>query len=182
MTQKIALPVSLHPFRWKSPGGHASGFFKPNGRPVVPRQSKLLKPNWRSKDPTWAARLFVGFNVGETPTYEMDDLIEIVRRVRGEQGAPEDSSYVYQRGVYTHEKDGSTVTEDGAQVILLNLDRGVSKNQFEEQMIELANVIVGEMQQETVIIELQQGGIVKEVIGVTETDTELDEGTEVEIE
>lgn len=164
--------------RWAH--GSERGVFKPNGRPVVPNGSKLLTPNWRSTTPTWAARLFVGFNVGETPTYRMDDLIQIVRRVRKEQGSPEDSSYVYQRGVYTHEGEGGTVTEDGAQVVLLNLDPGTSKEEFERQVIELANVLVEEMQQETVIVELQQGGIVREVIGVTEADTEL--GQEVEIE
>jgi hypothetical protein len=39
-------------------------------------------------------------------------------------------------------------------------------------MIELANVIREELQQESVIIEIQSKGIVQEVIGVTETETE----------
>lgn len=85
--QKVTLPVSLKPMRWGAPDGSARGHFKPNGRPVVGAGSRILTPNWRSSEPTWAARLFVGFNVGDTPTYEMDDLIQIVRRVRREQGA-----------------------------------------------------------------------------------------------
>lgn len=173
--QNVTLPVSLKPMRWAAPDGSAKGHFKPNGRPVVPASSRLLTPNWSSTEPTWAARLFVGFNVGTTPTYEMEDIIKIVRRVRREQGAPEDSSYVYQRGVYTHQShDGEVVTENGAQIVLLNLDPSVTEKAFRRQMIELANVIVREMQQETVIIEMQQGGIVREVIGVSEMDTELD--------
>jgi len=168
----IALPVSLKPIHWKAPDSDTRGRFRANGRLQVPKRSQFLTPNWRSSEPTWAARLFVGFSVGETPTYEMDDLIQIVRRVRNAQGVAEDSSYVFQRGVYTHEDGSGTVQEDGAQVILLNLDPGVTKQQFEKQMIELANVLVDEMEQETVIVEMQRGGIVQEVIGVTRTDTE----------
>lgn len=171
---RIALPAELREVRWGSPDGKTRGHFKPNGKPRVLASSRLLTPNWRSKDAPWAARLLVGFNVGEIPTYEMEDLIALVRRVREKQGAPLDSSFVYQKGIYTHHDGHGVVTEDGAQVIILNLDPGTSREVFEAQMIELANVIVGEMGQETVIVEMQRGGVVQETIGVTEVDTELE--------
>lgn len=49
-------------------------------------------------------------------------------------------------------------------------------------MVELANAIVDEMQQETVIIELQKRGIIRETIGVSPHDTELDVDLEEEDE
>lgn len=172
-TQKIAIPATLSRSRGAAPDGSYRWDFRPNGRPAVRKNSRLLTPNWRTTEAPWAARLFVGFSVGDKPVYDMDDLITVVKAVRQRQGAPLDSTFVYQRGVYTHESDNQVVTEDGAQVILLNLD-GTSKDVFEAQMIELANIIVDEMQQEAVIIEMQQGGVVREIIGVTKTDTEMD--------
>jgi hypothetical protein len=118
-----------------------------------------------------AARIFVGFSVGHDAVYSMDDVIPLVKRVRMKQGVPPDASFLYQRGMYTHADGSGTVTEDGAQIVLLNLS-GASQEEFTNQMIELANVIREELQQESVIIEIQSKGIVQEVIGVTETETE----------
>jgi len=173
-TRKIAIPATLARAWGRSPSGAYKWDFKPNGRPKTPSDCCLLRPNWRTTEAPWAARLFVGFNVGDEPTYSMDDLISLVKAVRKKQRAALDSTFIYQKGVYTHEDDHGVVTEDGAQVIILNLDPATSKDVFEAQMIELANVIVGEMQQETVIVEMQQGGIVREIIGVTEVDTEME--------
>lgn len=173
-TRKIAIPANLSRARGKAPDGNYRWDFKPNGRPGVLRGSRLLTPNWKTTEVPWAARLFVGFNVGHEAVYDMEDLITLVKAVRKRQGVPMDSTFIYQKGVYTHEDDHGVVTEDGAQVIILNLDPGTSKEVFEAQMIELANVIVDEMQQETVIVEMQQGGIVREIIGVTEVEMELE--------
>ena len=171
-TTTLTIPANLRQTSWGSPDGKSRGTFKPNGRPTV-RTRNNLKPNWRSSEPMWAARILVGFSVGHEPVYNMDDLIRIVRRVRDKQGIPPDASFVYQKGMYTHTDGSGTVTEEGAQVVLLNLT-GESREKFTEQMIELGNVIREEMQQEAVIIEIQRGGVVQEVIGVTTTETEME--------
>lgn len=169
----ITLPMNLRRTRWAHPSGETSGTFTPNGRLTVQRNSPYVTPNWSSKAPVWGARLFVGFNVGHEAVYDMDDLIALVKRVRKVQNKSEDSSFLYQKGIYTHHDGSGTVTENGAQVVFLNLDGSPMKD-FRRQMIELANAIVDEMQQETVIIELQKKGIIREVIGVSPHDTELD--------
>lgn len=111
-----------------------------------------------------SARFFVGFNVGEEPKYQMSDLVGIVKRVRRDQLGKADSSFIYQRGIYTHES-GETVTEEGAQAILLNLD-GKAREAFTSEMIVLAETIRDELEQEIVIFDLQLGGVVQETFGI----------------
>lgn len=170
-TTTLTIPANLRQTSWGSPDGKSRGTFKPNGRPTV-RTRNNLKPNWRSSEPMWAARILVGFSVGHEPVYNMDDLIRIVRRVRDKQGIPRTRASSTRRAC-THTDGSGTVTEEGAQVVLLNLT-GESREKFTEQMIELGNVIREEMQQEAVIIEIQRGGVVQEVIGVTTTETEIE--------
>ena len=170
MATVIIPAITSIPGQWRH--GKHYGTFKPNrGRPELAyARSKLMQPNnWKSTDATWAARIFVGFNVGETPTYTMDDLIALVKKARKAQVGRADSTFIYQKGIYTHSDGKTEVTEDGAQVVFINLDPSVTPEDFEAQMVALAEVIVQEMQQETVIVELQRNGIVQAVIGVTET-------------
>ena len=80
--------------------------FSWEGGSFAPNRSKALARNlkrWSSKEPMGAARVFVGFNVGETPTYKLSDLVPIVREVREEQTGDPSSSFVAQRGIYRHE-------------------------------------------------------------------------------
>jgi hypothetical protein len=165
----VTIPANLRTFTWASPDGRSNGKFVPNGRVRVGRN--FVTPNWRSSEQMFSARIFVGFNVGHDAVYSMDDIIPIVKEVRIKQGIAPDASFVYQKGMYTHMDGSGTVTEEGAQIILLNLS-GASQEEFTNQMIQLANVLRDRLQQEAVIVEIQQGGMVKEVIGVTATETE----------
>lgn len=127
-----------------------------------------LHPNrtrWRSADPMLAARMFVGFNVADEPTYSIDHLIGVVRDARTLQGREPSSSFLYQRGIYAHEAGGDVVEEDGAQVIILNTS-GLPAEAFRTEMLEVAEQIARKMDQEEVIVELQRGGVTEEVIGV----------------
>ena len=154
------LPADTRPAYWSTSEGW--GMFQPNGR----KRWSGYKPNkktWESAD-TWSARLFVGFNVGQETVYEMDDLVDLVRRVRERQTDDPSSSFVYQKGIYKHHS-GEVVEEPGAQVILINL--GATPEQFEKQMVELAEAIADEMSQEEVVVELQRNGIVQRVFGVS---------------
>lgn len=146
------------------PGGH----FRPRGkvRFVGPR---VNPEDWSSKV-TWAARLFVGFNVGDEERYTVDDLVKIVQ-VDPYFGGKPAASFVAQVGLYTSRTNGYTTRENGAQVIILNLaekDDGsrYTVAQFRAVMVGLAERICDEMEQEEVIVEIQRNGIAREVIGV----------------
>jgi len=171
----IDLPVDLRQARWRAPDGKRGGFV-PNGKLITTKDCAFLKPNWSSlavDSSMWSARIFVGFNVGHEPKYGMADLIRVVRKALRDAGEAEDASFVYQQGVYTHDDGTGVVQEQGAQVILLNI-AGVPARTFQKEMVRLANVILDELEQESVIVQIQKDGQIKNTIGVTETERELD--------
>lgn len=164
-----AIPATTTRFSWFYRKNY--GFFTPNGKLTATRGGRdRLTPNrvlWSSTDPMYAARLFVGFNVGATPTWKMQDAIDIVRRIRSRQVGVADSTFLYQRGIYTHQSSGETVEEDGAQIIVLNLPEfGATKAEFVRQVTELAEELAEALKQEQVIVEIQQGGLSKETFSV----------------
>jgi hypothetical protein len=161
-----ALPVDTRRFSYRHNG--EVGFFVPNGT-LTTRGSILRRnpPAWESEDPIWGARIFVGFSVGMEPRWSMEDAVHIVRRVRGAQVGTPDSSFLYQKGLYTHKLTGETVEEDGAQIVFINLpDFGATPKVFEKQMVEVAEALAIELEQEEVIVELQKDGITQKTIGV----------------
>lgn len=144
------------------------GSFSPNAKRVGHGTGggRLAKniTRWSSEDPVQAARLFVGFNVGDQPVYSMSHLVGLVREVRETQAGDPSSSFVSQRGIYRHEA-GDVIEEDGAQVILINAEF-IPEEQFRDQIIALAETIAGNMKQDEVIVEMQKGGVTLEVLGV----------------
>lgn len=143
------------------------GSFHPNG-PRIGRGEgggRLAKnfTRWSSKEPVMAARIFVGFNVGEDPVYKLDDLIEIVKKARWAQIGDPSSTFIAQRGIYRHGDD--VVEEEGAQIILINTE-GFSYEGWVEQMVLLAEAIAERMQQDEVFVEIQESGVTKQVLGV----------------
>ena len=138
------------------------GAFRPNGRLV--QVGATANPRAFESRVTWAGRLFVGFNVGATPKYTLDDLVRVVKATRAEHP---DASFVAQKGIYTSVvTPGEVVTEDGGQVIIVNL-YGASAREFEEEMVALGESIASALEQELVIVEIQRNGVVKKTIGVT---------------
>ena len=158
----MRMQVNPGPASWSSP--HGRGSFRGRG-PFYGKTATPNKVDWASDSPMLAARLFVGFNVGSRPTWNVDQLVELVERVREDQGEKPDASFVAQRGIYTSSVDGETVTEDGAQVIVLDLE--TPEAQFKEEMVQLAEVIARDFEQELVIVEFQKGGLVVQTFGVT---------------
>ncbi len=154
-------------FHWCSPDGSTKGSFEPNGRLflVNPDGYRANPDQWVSEGITLSARLFVGFNVGGKPTWKLEDLIDIVERVRIAQGEKPDSSFIAQRGLYTSERDGSIVREDGAQIIIF-APPGTKMQKLDQQTTELAEIICREMKQEVVIVDLQKNGLSKKTKGV----------------
>jgi len=164
----ITVPADTRRFSWRSPGGK-TGSFRPNGRMTLEGRGADFTENpagWSSRAPIYAARIFVGFNVGPRPRWSMGDVVQIVKRVRkGQVGSP-DATFLYQRGLYTSKEDSSIVDEKGAQIIILNLS-GATVKEFRRQMIELGEEIATKLRQEEVIVEIQKGGVSKETIGIT---------------
>lgn len=163
----MSIPANIGPQHWCSPSGQHVGRFRPNGVPrlVGPRPAAGNPETWESDEPMLAARLFVGFSVGQEPTYSVDDLVPIVREVRERQGHGPDASFLLQKGIYTSQKDKSVVEEDGAQVIVLNLE-GETESKFRREMVELGETIATELSQEAVILEIQKGGVTVRTVGI----------------
>jgi hypothetical protein len=163
-----SVPAKLSRFSWRYRGN--VGFFEPNG--AVGSHGPDLHPNkrdWQTDAPLYAARIFVGFNVGDEPRWTMDDLVPIVKRVRTEQVGSPDSSFLYQRGVYAHQRAGDTTVADeqGAQIIILNVpDFETEPDEFESQIVQLAEIIAEQLLQETVIVEIQRAGQTLRTISV----------------
>jgi hypothetical protein len=143
-----------------SRNGKLLGWFRPTG---------ALRPNrtrWVTTEPMQAARIFVGFSVGEEPTWSMRDVMDLVREIRQEQGESPAASFVFQKGIYAHEdREGMVVEEDGAQVIVLNLT-GDPERGFERQMETLATKLATGLRQEEVIVDFQRGGLSYKTMGV----------------
>lgn len=175
-----AIPtVPVQKFSWQSPDGRQRGTFRanPNHKPTFAykagaKRFSTARANpaaWADRGPTYAATLFVGFSVGDKPTWTMGYLIALVKKTRIKQVKHPDSSFLYQKGIYTHESGGKVVTEDGAQVIILNVPPMVRKPVvFRKHMIRLAETICKDMKQETVIVRIDKNGVHDETIGVIE--------------
>jgi hypothetical protein len=114
---------------------------------------------------TYAARLVVGFKVGHTPTYNIDDLVEIVTEFRKAQGKP-DASFISQKGVYQHRSSGEIVVEDSGQVIIIIDVWRTPLDEFVDEMTTLAEHVAETMQQESVILEIQRNGVTQQVFSV----------------
>ena len=124
--------------------------------------------SWRSTGAdTLAARLLVGFNVGIHPTWKLDDVVRIVKRVRRKKPG---ASFVLQRGLYRHRRKikgkRRLVEEDGVQLIIVDL-WATPQQRWEAQTISLAETLARELKQEEVVVEIQRGGVTQNVIGVT---------------
>jgi hypothetical protein len=164
------IPAHTGVASWSHPTG-AEGRFRPNGKLEL-ITSADMRPNvstWRSAgNQTMAARLFVGFNVGGKPRWTMEDLIRVVRGARVAQHQRQDASFVAQKGIYTHTAPGRSpkiIEEKGAQVILIRMP-DEPEGAFRGHMVELAEAIADRLKQAEVVLELQRGGIVQEVMGV----------------
>ena len=158
------IPADIGNFR------HSRASFYANG----PRKVVGSNPIKWQDDETWAARFFVGLDVkvnGESvPRYSLEDVLEFVVDVRNEQGADPSSSYIAQRGVFRHcpDKDSQCVVarEHSVQVVII-APTGETPKQFRQNMLQLAEALAVQFEQEEVILQVQKNGIQEQVYGVT---------------
>lgn len=160
------IPANLNPTSW---GGPYAGSFRPVG-PIMyhgRHDDAFRRRNPRERLPgvTRAGRVIVGFNVGNTPRWQMDDLVSIVRRVREEQVKDPSATFVAQRGLYKS-FGGDIVDEQGAQVAVIDF-HNTPRDEFIDQMVSLGEQIAASFEQEVVIVEIQENGIVVDSYTVT---------------
>ena len=86
--------------------------------------------------------------------------------VRKEQIGVTDSTIIYQDGVLSHLEKDVTVTEDGVQIIILNLQEAVTSKQFEDQLVELGEAITRELKQRQIVVEMQKNGLYQYTMGI----------------
>jgi hypothetical protein len=146
------------------PKSWRGGSFRPSGR--ISSHGRSENPRTWSTTETLAARIFVGFKVGNRVKWRIGDLEGIVEEARTRQTGNPNSSFVSQRGIYKSLKSGKVVEEPGAQVILID-EQGVSVREFTEQMERLAELIAVQLQQESVVVEVQKNGMTVETFGVS---------------
>jgi len=146
---------------------HRSVQFNPTGPVYAVGDPQRLQHNLVEEQEVipLTARLFVGLSVGQKGTYTVDDVVRITKRVRQRQGQSPDASFLLQRGIYTDQKS-EIVEEDSVQVVIFAFD-AAGKREFQREMVELAEALIKELQQETIYVELQEGGVPYRVLKVT---------------
>jgi hypothetical protein len=150
------------------------GQWKPTGPIVVvmvdapARSSKRAREDKRDDFGTnISARLFVGLNVGQTPTYKVEDVVRATRDYRKSHHETVDSSFIAQSGLYTDQKSGEIVDENSVQVVIFDVS-DTPEAVFEHQAEELAQFLRKKFEQQTVLVELQNHGEVKKFFMVSE--------------
>jgi|SRR3972149_3458213 len=149
---------------------HTNTFsFRPQGKNI--RYGTLSNPLEHIASVTWSARLIIGFDVGHKPTWNLSDIVKLVKKHRKDQGADPDATFFATRGLYTERKHtrGKTrsrvIDENGCQVVIINL--GEPQTLFRKEMIEMAEKLTRELKQDKIYLEFQRNGISKGVWEVT---------------
>lgn len=107
-----------------------------------------------------SARLFVGLNVGPTPTYTVEDVVNAVWAFR-KGGA----SFLVQKGIY-QDASGGRVSEDSVQVVILDFEQ-TPVDTFTASMTELGVHLREKFHQDSVVVEIQNKGVVSDVYSIT---------------
>ena len=122
----------------------------------------------------YSARVLIGLNVGDTPKYTIQQIVNATKEIRQKQytvkhGKKEherpDSSFLAQKGLYTDSQSGKVIDEDSVQIVIIDLS-GASKEIFTKQMTDLGEKLRKRFEQQSVIVEIQHRGIVQQVFGV----------------
>lgn len=167
------------PFEFRANGRDV--MFEPRGALYSPttRRLKVNRLDWSdTTGKTPSARIIVGFNPGkecapkrrlkDRESYLMQDLIDIVHDVRLRHVAKADSTFIAQRGTFTHE-NGDEADEDGAQVVMFPVENE-NPEQFFYSMQTLAETIAVELAQDLVILDYRIGNVTTGTYGFSCSD------------
>lgn len=168
----VALPFNIRSRVSWNPGPKKAGCFAPYGELSFTEDSLKTRFNpgnlyGTEFSPLWSARIFVGFNVGDIPTYTMEQVVGLVKTIRASQDQEADSSFIYQRGLYTHRSDGKVVEEQSAQIVFINVNTVKEPpNEFRLNMLRLGDTLRETLKQESVIVTFYFGSDQKETVGL----------------
>lgn len=130
--------------------------------PLVPQTKELARREPLSR---LAARFFVGLNVGVETKWTERDVVDAVVKIRRAQGAVPGASILSQRGIY-EDQSRRIIDEPSVQVIIIDFD-GVEQGTFTKEMIALGEQLARDLQQETVLLEIQKRGVVEDQYTLT---------------
>jgi hypothetical protein len=142
--------------------------YNPCGNPKLETLSGArpnpIRADYIKFGPSIVARLMVGLSVKGKNVYTVEFLRTLTRAYLRAHKMPENSTFVVQKGVYTHKRSKRVIEEDSSQIVLIN--EGVSNRKFFAVARSLAEHICKKMQQESVICEIQENGIPKHIYDI----------------
>lgn len=112
-----------------------------------------------------SARIFMGLSVGEDATFTVDDVVQAVARIRRARSLTPNASILSQKGIY-EDRQKRLIVEDSVQIVIIDVD-GTPIEEFKEEVLDLADELIDEFEQEEIVVELQDAGIVQELFSVT---------------
>lgn len=123
----------------------------------VPERATLRNPeDWRDTKARQFGRVIVGFNVGDTPTWTLDDLEREWHEFAATRKFPRDCTIVPQRGAFTM-ADGTVVQENGATLTVLNIRDRIDPAHFANTLMAFGEDLADAFKQESVIVQLGRG-------------------------
>ncbi len=153
-------------YRYNDGRNNRQGSFRPSAGSIREHGSDNKRVGWASQEGTYSALILVGLESPSGRSYDVEDVVDIVKRVRDRQTGDPSASLISQRGLYKHKEGGQVVEEDSVRIIILHLT-DETKQAFREHIVELAETLARQLQQEEVIVEFQNRGVTDEVMGIT---------------
>lgn len=101
------------------------------------------------------ARLLVGFNVGGVPRWDKCDLYLMTYLLREKQVGSPGFTLFAGLGAYAGAK--GVIQEKSAQIVILNF--GTPRDEFFDQMFDLAGALADNLNQDDVLLQLQEEGV-----------------------
>lgn len=110
---------------------------------------------------------FIGLNVGDRRKWGLWDVVDSVRSLLRGMGRDEDSSYIVQRGVYTHAKEEGqpddaprkVIEEPSVQVVVFDSYPATKPEVFLKQMQDIGTALAEKLQQETIIVDVRRANV-----------------------
>jgi hypothetical protein len=160
-----AYPANLGPISFRSIQRQCLVVYKGQGPYTLHNEKGALPNPATDLGSPWAARIFVGFKVGNKTKWTMKSVIKVVWEERKKQGRQSGASFLSQQGIY--EVGGKRIVEPSAQIVIFDFD-GLGEKAFVEDMTKLGEALCRRLEQQEVIVEIQKAGVVKKTLSVVQ--------------
>lgn len=127
------------------------------------------------KQGSQGARIMLGFNIGIEDKVRIEDVIDLVFEIRKNQvnraiddgdakehpdGGDIGASFLIQKGLWQKRTDTKAYPENGVQIVIENVIHEKRKR-FNDDMKDLAEVMVKKFKQQAVILHLSTNGVIR---------------------